>query len=140
MLDNKKLVEVLIGQHRNLEKILGLAAEELKKENPDGGAIVATLGNFKENLLEHLKLENENFYPALLADMEAKGQNTEKTQQFIDEMGVIGEKVTGFLGSYAAKEVIEENIDKFREDFQLIVGTLSIRIESEENGVFAYWG
>ncbi len=98
------------------------------------------LEQFKKDLVEHLTLENETFYPELLKDMQAKGQDTAKTEQFVAEMKDIEKVVVAFLEKYKDEQSIKEKIDEFKKEFPNIGKTLNLRIESEEVGVYSYWG
>jgi regulator of sigma D len=136
----KNIVLTLISQHRVLQKELGGVAEELKMENPSGNKIKKLLDIFAKDLMAHLELENNTFYKELLKKMKEKGQDTTKTEQFIGEMDEIGEKVLKFLENYKEEAVIEKEIKEFQSNFEGIVDILVLRIESEEAGVYSYWG
>ena len=136
----KNIVLTLISQHRVLQKELGGVAEELKMENPSGNKIKKLLDIFAKDLMAHLELENNTFYKELLKKMKEKGQDTTKREQFIGEMDEIGEKVLKFLENYKEEAVIEKEIKEFQSNFEGIVDILVLRIESEEAGVYSYWG
>jgi len=139
MLDKKNLVSTMIQQHRTLQKEVGSVLEILKTD-VDTEKISQGLEQFKKDLIEHLKLENDVFYAELLKEMKSKGQDTTKTEQFIAEMKNIEKAVVAFLGKYDSSEDIKEKLEEFKKEFAGIVDTLTLRIESEESGVFAYWG
>lgn len=130
------IIQKMIDQHRALQQNLGSASDLAKQDKPDKNGIVAALEEFKKNLLEHLKLENGEFYPDLLKKMEARNMDTLKTKAFIAEMDEIGKVVIAFLGKYSKPEAIDE---KFKEDLKGIINALNLRIESEESGVFTYF-
>lgn len=139
-MNKKTIVTILIEQHRILQKGLNAVAELLKSESIGTEEIEISLRQFKQDLVEHLELENGTFYPELLTEMKAEGQSVEKTEQFINEMKDIGSRVMEFLEKYKDSENIKKNIKKFRIEFPKISETLNIRIESEEATVYGYWG
>jgi len=138
-MDTTNIVETMIGQHRLLQKDLGLVAEELKNDEPDSSKIDKLLKTFAKDLGEHLKLENDTFYVELLKKMKEKGQDTTKTEEFIDQMKAIGDAVMAFLGKYSDGSSITDNMTDFRSEFVSIVETLNMRVEAEESGVYLYW-
>lgn len=136
----KTIITTMVGQHRTLQKELGTIAEILEDNKIDVAKIVQGLEQFKKDLVEHLELENGTFYPELLEEMKAKEQDTTKTEQFIAEMKDIEKVVVAFLEKYKGNQSVKEKIDDFKKEFPDIVETLNLRIESEEAGVYAYWG
>ena len=98
------------------------------------------LEKFAEDLTQHLHLENDIFYVELLKKMKERGQNTEKTELFITSMKDIEKEVFAFLNTYNDSDKITHFFDGFRHDLPLIIETLSLRIETEEAGVYSYWG
>ena len=139
MEDKRNLITILISQHRALQEDLKAAAGEI-----NGGKaadkILADLMKFKADLVKHLELENGVFYVELLAEMKKKGQDITKTEQFIDEMKAIGDTVMKFLESYDSEAKISQGMENFQTELPQIIDALNLRIESEESGVYAYWG
>lgn len=107
-----------------------------KDRSPEN--ILEALQGFVALLLAHLKLENETFYPQLLQLMEAKQMNTEKTQQFIEEMKKLEGVVFSFVEKFDSVQKIQGKMDTFNGGMTEIEKILQLRIESEENGVYAY--
>lgn len=140
MAHQKNLISQLVEQHRGLQKDLGAVAQELEKDAPSGEEIDKLLKRFTIDLTAHLELESNVFYAKLLEKMKEKGQDTAKTEQFIMEMDGIGRTVMVFLGKYHDSTSIDSQIADFRLEFGDIVNVLNLRIESEEAGVYAYWG
>lgn len=130
----------MIKQHRGLQKDLGEVAKDLEDKSPDTGDIHKFLDKFAKDLKEHLDLENGVFYVDLLKKMKEAGQDTQKTEKFIAEMKEIEKVVIAFLEKYKDSKYIGDNIGEFKTEFANIVETLNLRIESEEIGVYAYWG
>lgn len=140
MSEEKNIVSTMVEQHRGLQKDLGGVVDALNSEKPDSVEIDKLLKQFIKDVTAHLELENNVFYVQLLEKMKAKGQDTAKTEQFIAEMKDIEKVVLAFLGKYKDAESIENKMGEFKPEFAGIVNTLNLRIESEESGVFAYWG
>lgn len=140
MADEENLVSRLVKQHRGLQKDLSLAAELLNNGQPDSGEIDKSLKGFADDLNAHLSLENNVFYVKLLEKMKGKGMDISKTEQFIAEMGEIGKTVMAFLDKYGDAEKIGSQLADLNKELQAIISVLNLRIESEEAGVYAYWG
>lgn len=138
--EQKTLITRMIQQHRNLQKEIELVVELVAKETVDTVKVVETLTQFGIDLAEHLTLENEKFYPELLEGMKAKGQNTTKTKMFIAEMTNIEKVVTEFLTGYRDEKSVSEKLENLKTELSEIVEALVLRIESEEAGVYSYWG
>jgi regulator of sigma D len=140
-MDKKTIITTLIKQHHVLQSDLELVNNLISNsENTDTEKIIQFLKKFEENLFEHLELENGKFYPELLRNMESKGQDTTKTELFIAEMKNIEKGVVTFLEKYKKSQSIKENMEEFKNNFSSVVETLNLRIESEEAGVYSYWG
>lgn len=75
---NKELITVLISQHDNLRFILGNIKKELATNSFDSENILNELNEFKLKLAEHLKLEDETFYPGLLKLLSGRGDEIKK--------------------------------------------------------------
>ena len=108
----QELIDTLISQHRLLQKYL---TSELNLEL------------FKITLDEHLKLEDEQFYPRYMELKKKRGEDLTPTLEFINQMKEIGEKVRYFLENYSEKDT---------EELSKVVDTLNLRIETEEEGVY----
>ncbi|MBT4349353.1 hemerythrin domain-containing protein [bacterium] len=138
---SENLVTTMIQQHRGLqadvEIILSLynGNDHVKAEQ-----ILASLNKFKEDLVEHLKLENEIFYVELLDKMKKAKQDTTKTELFIAEMKDIEKVVYAFLEKFSTTDSINNNFLEFKSEFNGIKDALVLRIEAEESGVYSYWG
>jgi regulator of sigma D len=140
MTETKNIVSIMIEQHRGLQKELGSVADLLESEKPDSVEIDKSLKQFAKDLAVHLELENNVFYVRLLEKMKAKNQDTAKTEQFIVEMKDIGKAVMAFLEKYKDAESIAEKMEELKPEVRGIVAALNLRVESEESGVYAYWG
>jgi hemerythrin-like domain-containing protein len=139
-MSEKNIITTLIEQHHGLKKDLELVAKVIGEDTGASDKVVTLLGQFEKDLVDHLELENNQFYPELLSAMKTKGQDPSKTEQFIDEMKNIEKTVVSFLNKYRDAAGLDKNINDFKKEFPDITTTLSLRIESEEAGVYAYWG
>lgn len=137
-LDN--IIERMMQQHRNLQKDIGIALVLSKNEEIKANEINAYLKQFSLDLKEHLNLENGIFYPKLIDAMKSKGIDTLKTEDFINQMKEIGVVVTVFLEKYTEISNIEKDLSIFIKELENIISVLNLRIESEEEGVYSYWG
>jgi len=139
MVNKKEIVTKLLGQHRKLETDLITIQEKIGIETIDAQFVSSNLVKFHKDLLEHLTLENDVFYKELLLEMENSGIDTSNTKEFIKQMHEIGTKVLAFLSTYEIPTNVISNGETFKKEFSVIVETLKLRIESEENGVYSYW-
>jgi regulator of sigma D len=136
-MDQQNLVSTLKAQHRALQVDLGLALDSTQKETTDSGEnILSSLEKFKQDLLGHVSLENNKFYPMLLEKMKEHGDATDNTKKFISAMDNIATAVIGFLTKYNEVKTIMADRQVFVQNLENIIKTLNVRIESEEEGVF----
>lgn len=136
--DREKLLAELLGQHNGLRKDLAdivLLATNVKSNS---SAISDSLSKFQEDIKNHLDLEDNTFYPAVLDFFAEKGLNPKNIQEFIDSMKAIAVVVIGFFEKYSDKERIEVSADKFAGDFEIIKEKIEMRMSSEEEGVYLY--
>lgn len=131
------IVSRMVEQHRELGKIAENAMA--LKTIDDIPAIKKELDSFVSVFVKHLEMENEDFYIDLLKQMQLKGHDVKKTQQFIDEMEAIEKVVVIFLDKYKTIENIEKNFEEFKQELVDMVNMLMLRMESEETGVYGYW-
>ena len=131
------LIAKLKIQHRGLQHDLVLVSDGVaSKTLQQSSVLVSGLATFKHDLLEHLTLENGEFYPDYLHKKEVKGEDLESTKEFIKKMDDIGKAVMGFLDTYATPEAIDASKLTFQHELQGIIKTLNVRIETEEEGVY----
>lgn len=137
MIDPQDLISKLKAQHRLLQSDLSLVLDDANPEaERDYGNTVLKLTKFKDDLFEHLKLENEALYPDYLDKKRKKGEDITDSTEFIKRMDDIGKAVMDFLGKYNTAEAIEAALLDFRKELTDVIGTLNVRIETEEEGVF----
>ncbi len=137
MMEN--ILEVLLSQHSILKKEVANMKEEAEKSSPVLELILNYENKFKNELINHLNLENNVFYPQLLEKMKRQGTDVTDTTKFIEKMKEIEKKVTEFFEKYADIQNIKNNFENFKNDLNNMISTLLIRIESEEQGVYLYW-
>jgi len=124
-------VETLKKQHKGLQADLSAVAGLVS-----GADISSGLVKFKNDLIEHLNLENGTFYAELLKKMKDAGQDTKDTEAFIESMNDIAKVVMAFLEKYSVAEHVNNNIDAFIQETGGIIKAFNVRIESEEEGVY----
>jgi len=130
-MDKETLVETLKKQHKGLQADLSAVAGLVS-----GADISSGLVKFKNDLIEHLNLENGTFYAELLKKMKDAGQDTKDTEAFIESMNDIAKVVMAFLEKYSVAEHVNNNIDAFIQETGGIIKAFNVRIESEEEGVY----
>jgi hypothetical protein len=134
----ENIVKTLKKQHVEIEKILHEVDNYLESNKEiDPVYIHEHLLNFGKILMEHITLEDNEFYPDLLEKMKKAHENTEDIYDFIARMNVILDYVYGFLENYDSPEKIKaEHRDSFRALFIRMMSRLEIRINVEE--LFVY--
>ena len=135
-----ELITILKAQHRALEVDLALALENL-----DAGTegylerIVQNLLKFRTDLSEHLKLEDDEFYPDYFRKNTGNETKITTGKEFLREMSIIGRSVHDFLDRYSTAESIGASISRFRIDLLGTMSTLKTRIETEEEGIYDFY-
>lgn len=130
----------MVSQHLKLKNDLQIVAELIRASDIVAVSILKELNNFKKDLVDHLELENGTFYPELLKEMREKNQDTTNTEKFISEMKDVENDVITFLKKYQNGQLIDDGKVKLKKEFPRIYQILNLRITSEEEGVYTYWG
>jgi regulator of sigma D len=131
------LIKILKAQHRVLQADL-LSAQGFSGST-DANRFEKTLSflaKFRVDLNEHIKLENDKFYPGYIKKQIERGEEVESTKLFIKKMDEIAMVIMAFLDKYLAAGDIEKNLFNFKKELSGIIGTLNTRIETEEEGLF----
>ena len=140
MTDSQELITKLKNQHSNLQKDLSLIVADLKSgmgEKDD--TVVLKLTKFKNDLIEHLKIENKEFYPDYLDKKIKRGEEITSAKEFIKQMDTIEKVVIEFLDKYATPESISANTSNFSSELSVIINALNARVETEEEGLFGLY-
>lgn len=135
----KNIISILIKQHEILEKEINSAVKMSSSENFKPNQLLKRLKIFRDDLNEHMKLENNYFYVELLKKMRKRKLNTINTEKFIAEMDVLAKAIYSFLDKFRTIEKIQKNLTKLKKEIMEIRDDLILRIETEEAGVFSYW-
>jgi len=133
------IINILKKQHQEMKGILAGVKDKLHTDTPESPDILKRLINFKKSLDKHLKLENDSFYPELLKKMREKNLEVSNTELFIGEMKKLEQEIIDFLKKYNDPKKIDNNLARFKPEFDFIISSVMIRITSEEDGVFLYW-
>ena len=98
-------------------------------------SLVFHLRKSKNILIQHLKVEDEFLYPALLKSKNKEIKKT--TEKFAAEMKQISEKTMSFFGRYSTLKVEDITMnDDFRADLGLIITIIKKRIAVEETDLY----
>ncbi len=136
--EREKLLAELLAQHNGLRKDLADIAFLAANAKNNSSAIFDSLSKFQGDIKNHLNLEDNTFYPAVLEFFAEKGLSPKNIQEFIDSMKAIAVIVIGFFEKYSGKEKIEASAEKFAGDFEIVKGKINLRMSSEEDGVYLY--
>jgi len=131
------LIATLKSQHKLLQSDLASTLEEASNQNwINSEKISELLTKFKTDLLEHLKLEDEEFYPNYLSKKNNLKADITSEDAFYKQMDDIAKAVTSFLDKYSTPEIIRNSSTDFKQELSGIIQTLNLRIETEEDGIF----
>ncbi len=92
----------------------------------------AKLMSLSMDLLNHLWNEDECFYPILRKNSENNKKLKEILSLFVNGLSAIHEEMLNFITKYS--EGVKDN--NFQRDYERLFGTLSKRIEYEEEILF----
>jgi regulator of sigma D len=135
MINSQELVSKIKSQHLILQEDLAFLLEDSKLK-VNGEKIISQLIKFKNDLLNHLELENKQFYADYLDKKMKRNEDIESTEEFIKQMNDISKIVINFLNKYNSPEIIEQAFSDFRKELLEVSGVLNARIETEEEGIF----
>jgi len=138
-MNSQELVTKLKSQHKILQADLSSVLKKIEETQIDCEEIVLNLEKFKNDLLEHLKSESEEFYPDYIDKKIKRGEEIESTKKFIGIMDEIGSVIMKFLEKYSLPKNIESAPLDFKKELTGIISTLNTRIETEEDGVFGIY-
>ena len=113
--------------------------KECAKDKFDTNLILNYLSEFKSQLLEHLKLEDSEFYPQLEEKLVEQCEDPSDTISFSKKMLLISLFIKEFLNTYSTKEAIEKDVYRFRRDLVVMLGELSARMTSEDVFMNSEW-
>jgi len=133
-MNNQELISKLKFQHAGLKEDLGavLHNADFNSENA-AGLIASGLGKFQTDLLEHLKLEDIEFYPAYFKKLH---HDEEPARKLMAQMADIIKSVNEFLKKYESETEIIAKQGDFKTDLTKIISVLMTRIETEEEGIY----
>lgn len=120
----------------DLSSVLENSKVETKESLED---VVLGLTKFRSDLLAHIKLEGEKFYPDYFKKIIANGEDVENGKRFIKEMDDLAKTIIEFLAKYTATGSINASAADFRKELSAMISTLNVRIETEEKGLFDFY-
>lgn len=136
-MDKQILIATLKKQHHALREDLALVSEALKVETRESQEnIVTILARFKQNIIKHVALEDEKFYPSYFKKMRVIGSDVTVNKEFIREMARLIEMVINFLDAYNTWENIASAPLECKKQLKQITDMLNVRIEIEEETLY----
>jgi regulator of sigma D len=135
-MNQQELVSTLVAQHRNLRQILEKTITLSGSSIPLFDRILESLSEFRENLIEHLDLENNVFYKDYTKKETALGGTAAHANELTRQMDEIAKSVIAFLDSYRTPDQIKDSFKQFDKELKRVADTLSLRIEIEEEGIY----
>jgi hypothetical protein len=127
------LIRVLSGQHRALERKVGLLNDALGRGSAT--EVQAMLPAFKISMVAHLKLEDSDLYPELLRTAEAvqDPQLALVARAFARTMPPISAGLIDFIQRHETRKL---DLEVFARDWSKLLGLLTSRIQSEESTLY----
>lgn len=132
---NQEIVDEMLSQHKILQE--SIEGVEKSLDRGDFKEASALVKDFGSRLKDHIKRENEIFYPEVLRAMEEKDMDTTDTKKFIAEMEDIEKEVTESLDKYEEVKS-KEDMKEVEAELRHVLGLIKIRIETEESVVYTY--
>lgn len=134
MMNPQELISILKSQHTVLKSGL-----ETAYGKADANDIILTLKKFRVDLIDHMKLENTEFYPDYMDKKIKRGESVEITREIIVQMNEIAKAIFIFLSKYGTAQSIDKNISSFKSELLDITGILRIRVDTEEEGIYGVY-
>lgn len=121
---------VYYRQHDELLILAGRLSERADEATTPAGvaAVIEVLGEMTRKLLEHLELEDDHLYPALMTDEDS--EVAAMARGFVAEMGGIRDLYGLYVERWNARTILVDHARFVRETGMLIAG-LADRIERE---------
>ncbi|MFC1721004.1 hemerythrin domain-containing protein [Patescibacteria group bacterium] len=135
----ENLIETLNKQHNKIKEEMLHLEREASKVGPDYDVLLAHMKEFGDVLLEHLALEDAEFYPALEKKLLAEHEDPTEIIEFGKKMVALSIPVEEFLEKYSTRESIAEDLYRFRRDLVDIMTQIFMRISSENVFVHSQW-
>lgn len=120
-------------QHKALLELAGNMPENVA--GLDEGEVRTLLFKFTGMLRAHLKLEDERLYPALLAH--SSQEVRDMARRFQQEMGNLLPAYDSFYQTWSPQSAITNDAAGFLSSWKAIIGTLGLRIQREDNELYA---
>ena len=136
---DENILDILIKQHREIASIATNITNLSKDTVGNSEEILSSLTELSKKITEHIQIEDKLFYPQLLTSMKKRDMDITKIEMFIKDMDDILNSADEFFRKYNSAQNITNNATQFNIDFKPIASVLSIRMESEEDGVYLYW-
>ncbi len=124
--------EKINTQHRKLLEICDKIGEFLKSEiiRANAAEVHNQLNALKKILDKHLKLEDNEIYPALSEAEDPELRTTAK--QFKSEMGDLKQSFNSYVNRWPSAGIIQDSAEEFVIETRKILSTLEARIERED--------
>lgn len=130
----KQVVVDLKAQHVKMAEACKRLADSVT--STDGNGLYNQLNQIKGALADHLRIEDNQFYPELMKAAEKDATVAGVAKAYMTSMGQIGQVITQFFTKYNSGDVINAQKQKFGDDWRQILGALERRIASEEKSLY----
>ncbi len=130
------LVAILKQQHRFLQdKLLAINSLYSQPTSTIGKDLHAKMLDLKQSLLAHVKLEDDQLYPALAQKL-ADNTLSPRVQQSLADLHDLTAAAETFLDKYVALENSSPARVTFIREFRQLLEKLTVRIKLEEETIY----
>jgi len=134
---NPELIDRLVSEHQYL---LGIYTDIMQaSESKDYDFLKEKLDDFGINLKAHLLTEHIELYIYLEYILSSDHKTFQYMHELRMEMDEISSEVIGFLHTYRSNPVNDQNVEKFKKQFEKIGHILSERIQREEKTLYTLY-
>lgn len=130
----KQVVSDLKQQHQKMAEACKRLADSTG--TADGSGLYSQLNQIKSMLTDHLRIEDNQFYPELMKAAEKDATVAGVAKAYMTSMGQISQVVGQFFTKYDSGGAINSQKQKFADDWRQIVAALERRIASEEKSLY----
>jgi hemerythrin-like domain-containing protein len=139
VMGGEEFLSKLRDGHARVEEIFNKLKIFIESDSePEVKAIFESLKGLRELLVEHIKDEDEHFYPALRKRAIELEQEAllPALDLFSESMHDVTSKVSGFFEEYKKDKDVLKDIEGFKADLIDIIEVVEKRIRSEEGSLF----
>jgi hemerythrin-like domain-containing protein len=133
------LIAQLKEEHVQIVRLFEETESYASGKNPNGSNLNSSMNEWKEVLIQHLKLEDEALYPKFKNSESEECKNL--GEKFSEEMSTISKAALVFFDKYNSTESSDLiNNEEFVNELAEIINVIKKRVEVEETILFPAFG